>query len=105
MLVVPTSRSVAPLTPMMSGMRKLPPISMSCPRETTTSFPAAIDQTAPNNGRSWVASTAGGSPPVPPVIPSTGLFGTIDSFGLPGDWLIRAAGTVVPVELMNFSID
>src|ERR671937_676496 len=41
MLVVPTSRSVAPLTPMMSGMRKLPPISMSWPRDTTTSRPAA----------------------------------------------------------------
>ena len=40
-LVVPTSRRVAPLTPMISGMRKLPPISISCPRETTTSFPAA----------------------------------------------------------------
>src|SRR5947208_2032477 len=39
MLVVPTSRRVAPLTAMMSGMRKLPPISMSWPREMTTSFP------------------------------------------------------------------
>ena len=39
MLVVPTSRRMAPLTPMMSGMRKLPPISMSCPREMTTSLP------------------------------------------------------------------
>src|SRR5215475_3302699 len=37
MFVVPTSRSTAPETPMMSGMRKLPPISMSCPREMTTS--------------------------------------------------------------------
>ena len=41
MLVVPTSRSTAPLTAMMSGMRKLPPISISWPRETTTSLPAA----------------------------------------------------------------
>ena len=39
MFVVPTSRSTAPETAMISGMRKLPPISMSCPRETTTSFP------------------------------------------------------------------
>ncbi len=39
MLVVPTSRRTAPLTAMMSGMRKLPPISMSWPRETMTSLP------------------------------------------------------------------
>jgi len=71
---------------------------------STTAFPAAIDQTDPDNGRSWVAATAGDSPPVPPVIPSTGLFGTIDSFGLAGDWLIRATATVVPVELQSFSV-
>ena len=41
MFVVPTSRRIAPLTAMISGMRKLPPISMSWPRETITSFPAA----------------------------------------------------------------
>src|SRR5215475_3302693 len=41
MLVVPTSRRIAPETPMMSGMRKLPPISMSCPREMTSSLPGA----------------------------------------------------------------
>ena len=40
MLVVPTSRRMAPLTAMISGMRKLPPISMSWPREMTTSWPA-----------------------------------------------------------------
>src|SRR6266849_4870517 len=39
MFVVPTSRRIAPLTPIISGMRKLPPISMSWPREMTTSFP------------------------------------------------------------------
>ncbi len=72
---------------------------------TTTTFPAAIDTTAPNNARSWVAATATGTPPTPPVIPSTGLFGTIDSFGLPGDWLVRATGTVTPVELLSFGID
>ena len=41
MLVVPTSRRMAPLTAMMSGMRKLPPISMSWPREMITSLPIA----------------------------------------------------------------
>jgi hypothetical protein len=72
---------------------------------STTAFPAAIDQTTPNNGRSFVASYAAGSPPVPPTIPSDGLFGTIDSFGLAGDWLIRATGSLVPVELQTFSIE
>lgn len=69
-----------------------------------TSFPASIDQTA-SAGRSFVASSASGTPPAPPVVPSDGLFGTIDSFGLPGNWLIRATATVVPVELQSFSID
>jgi hypothetical protein len=70
-----------------------------------STFPAAIDTTPPSNVRSWVASYAT-SPPDPPTIPSTGgLFGTIDSFGLPGDWLVRATATVVPVELMGVTIE
>lgn len=72
---------------------------------SSTTFPAAIDQTA-TQGRSWVASASAGSPPTPPVIPSTGLFGTIDSFGLAGNWLVRAVGDArVPVELQSYSID
>ena len=46
MFVVPTSRSVAPLTAITSGMRKLPPISTNCPRETITSLPAATARSA-----------------------------------------------------------
>jgi hypothetical protein len=72
---------------------------------TGTTFSAAIDQTNPDNGRSFVASSASGTPPTPPVIPSDGLFGTIDGFGLPGDWMIRAGASVVPVELQSFSVD
>lgn len=68
-----------------------------------SSFPAAIDQTA-SAGRSWVAASSA-DPPVPPVIPSDGLFGTIDSFGLAGNWLIRATGTVTPVELLSFGVE
>jgi len=73
---------------------------------TTTAFPAAIDQGA-TNARSWVASSAdAANMPVPPVVPSSGLFGTIDSFGLAGNWLVRAVGDAnVPVELQSFSID
>jgi hypothetical protein len=63
-------------------------------------FPAAIDQSAPQV-RSWVGFA--GVPPVPPPIPF-GTFGTIDSFGFPGNWLIRGAGVVTPVELQDFSI-
>ena len=63
-------------------------------------FPAAIDQTA-TQVRSWVGFA--GVPPTPPPVPF-GTFGTIDSFGFPGNWTVRGAGTVVPVELQDFSI-
>lgn len=66
-------------------------------------FPAALDQTA-SAGRSWLGFYAG-DPPAPPPIPATN-FDTIDSFGLPGNWLVRAVGDAnVPVELQSFSID
>ena len=51
-------------------------------------FPAAIDQTA-TQGRSWVGF---GTVDDPPVLP-TSTFGTIDSFGFAGNWLVRGAGT------------
>ena len=63
-------------------------------------FPAAIDQTT-SQVRSWAGF--GGNPPVPPPVPF-GTFGTIDSFQFPGNWLIRGSGTVVPVELQDFTI-
>ena len=52
-------------------------------------FPAALDETV-SQGRSWVGFDA--APPAdPPVLPTTTM-GTIDSFGLPGNWMIRANG-------------
>lgn len=66
-------------------------------------WPAALDTTA-TQGRSYVASWSA-DPPSPPVLPSDGLCGTIDSFGFPGNWLVRGAGTVVPVELMGLSVE
>jgi hypothetical protein len=63
-------------------------------------FPAAFDSTA-SQVRSWAGF--GGVPPTPPPVPF-GTFGTIDSFGLPGNWILRAQGTVTPVELQDFSI-
>jgi len=66
-------------------------------------WPAAIDTTA-TQGRSYVASWSA-DPPSPPVLPSDGLCGLIDSFGFAGNWLIRGTGTVVPVELMGVSVE
>ena len=71
---------------------------------TGDSFPAAIDQTA-LAVRSWVGLYTGNNPPTPPPVPAP-TFGTIDSFGFPGNWLVRAVGDAnVPVELQSFSID
>jgi hypothetical protein len=67
-------------------------------------FPASIDQTA-SQVRSWIGAYAAGNPPVPPPIPADAFFGTIDSFGLAGNWMLRASGTVTPVELMGVSIE
>ncbi len=53
-------------------------------------FPAAIDQTA-LQVRSW-AGFGAGAEATPPTLP-TATFGTIDSFGLPGNWLIRGTYT------------
>jgi hypothetical protein len=67
-------------------------------------FPAAIDQTA-TQVRSWIGAYTAGNPPVPPPIPADAFFGTIDSFGLAGNWMVRASGVVTPVELMGVSIE
>src|SRR5688572_3326089 len=50
-------------------------------------FPAQIDQTA-SQGQSWAAF--GFSDPNSPF--ASGTVGTIDSFGLPGNWAVRAGG-------------
>ena len=52
-------------------------------------FPAVIDQTA-SQGRSWIGLYSG-NPANPPVLPAP-TFGTIDSFGFPGNWLVRGYG-------------
>ncbi len=53
-------------------------------------FPATIDQTPPSQQRSWAGF--GATPGNPPVLPLP-TFGIIDSFGLPGNWLVRGFGT------------
>ncbi len=55
-------------------------------------FAAAIDQTPPSAGRSWVGAYTGGNPGNPPTLPADDLWGTIDSFGLPGNWMVRGYG-------------
>ena len=53
-------------------------------------YPAAIDENA-SQDRSWVAGMSTGDPD-PDDLANDDLIGTIDSFGLPGNWLIRATG-------------
>jgi hypothetical protein len=54
-------------------------------------FPAAIDEDSGSQDRSWVAGMSSGDPD-PDNLANNDLFGTIDGFGLPGNWLIRATG-------------
>ena len=59
-------------------------------------FPAGLDQTA-SQVRSWAASYLAGDAPDPPFFPADEQWGTIDSFGFPGNWVVRGSGqTVLP---------
>lgn len=59
-------------------------------------FPARLDQTA-TQGRSWAASYLAGDVPAMPTYPADEQWGTIDSFGFPGNWMVRGSGTIVVV--------
>ena len=52
-------------------------------------FPAALDQTA-SQGRSWIGLGAGATTNPPTLPPAT--FGTVDSFGFPGNMMVRGYG-------------
>jgi hypothetical protein len=54
-------------------------------------FPAGIDLTA-SQQRSWIGFY-GGTVANPPVLPAPQLYGTVDSQGFPGNWMIRGIGT------------
>jgi hypothetical protein len=54
-------------------------------------FPAAIDEDSGSQGRSFVAGMSTGDPDADNLA-NNDLLGTIDGFGLPGNWLIRATG-------------
>jgi hypothetical protein len=58
-------------------------------------FPAAIDQTPPLAVRSWAYFPANIADPFSENLAGQTI-GTIDSFGLPGNWLIRAGGDPAP---------
>lgn len=65
-------------------------------------FVAAIDQTAPNvSGVSFAGFTTQGGTPGSPLdetnLASLGAnYGTIEGFGLPGNWVVRATAVPVP---------
>src|SRR5204863_9696018 len=54
-------------------------------------FPAAEDTTT-TQVRSWVVGMGNGTPPDKANLANNDVIGTIDSFGLPGNWMIRANG-------------
>jgi hypothetical protein len=66
-------------------------------------FPAGLDTTT-SNGRSWAAAYLAGDVPANPTLPADEQWGTIDSFGLPGNWIIRGAGsrTALPIPTLNY---
>lgn len=59
-------------------------------RDDTGTHPAAIDTTA-SQVRSWVGLYSG-DPPDPPTLPPDADWGTIDSMGFAGNWMIRGSG-------------
>ena len=80
-----TSFFVGDMTPMNSGPEK---------------FFQGLDETPPSHMQSWIAANSDGSPVDINNIGNNDTIGTIDSFGLPGNWLIRAdtgaAGSPTP---------
>src|SRR5204863_4863565 len=56
----------------------------------TEHFFQGLDETPPSHMRSWIAANGDGSNVDINTIGNNDLIGTIDSFGLPGNWLIRA---------------
>lgn len=71
-------------------------------------FPASLDSTV-SAGRSWMGTFQASDIPQQPELPTDDLWGTTDSFGFPGNWVIRATGTRIfaplppaaPVPILN----
>ncbi len=68
--------------------------------EGNNDFPASLDQTA-SQVRSWAATYLAGNVPPIPTYPADEQWGTIDSFGFPGNWVVRAFGT----RILNVDAD
>ena len=62
--------------------------------EGFSDFPAGLDQGV-SAVRSWAATYLAGDVPMDPALPGDEQWGTIDSFGFPGNWVVRGAGTTV----------
>ncbi len=58
---------------------------------TPRMFPASQDTTT-SQARSWIAAMGSGAPPDVNNLSNNDQLGTVDSFGLPGNWMIRATG-------------
>ena len=67
-------------------------------------YPAAIDQTASQN-RSWIGAYSTGNPQAVPPLPTDDLWGIVDSFGLPGNWTLRAMGSSAAGDVVWLSLD
>ncbi len=77
-------------------------INRDGPAPPNHEFPANLDQTA-TQGRSWGGTWNLPGPTDPPILPAPQDWGTIDSFGLAGNWMVRASYMAnLPVELTNF---
>ena len=57
----------------------------------TSYFPAALDQTAPQQ-RSWAGWWTATTAPMPPVLPPDDTWTLIDAY-FPGNWMVRGYGT------------
>ncbi len=58
---------------------------------TPNTFPAVLDQLSGSQLRSWLGF-GGGNPGDPPDFTAFSTFGLADSFGFPGNWLVRGFG-------------
>jgi hypothetical protein len=67
-------------------------------------FPAALDTTS-SQGRSWAGWWTTSPPPDPPTLPPDDQWGTIDSFGFAGNWLVRGYGESEVPDTVIVSFD
>ncbi|MCA9981999.1 MAG: hypothetical protein KDD89_14245, partial [Anaerolineales bacterium] len=64
-------------------------------------YPAALDATS-SRQRSWIGMYSAGAPANPPQIPADMDWGMVDSFGAPGNWLVRGYGEKCGAENISW---